>query len=314
MLKVLGCCALLIASAVGQQPIGEVQGSDASVRGAVVLSSGGTTIMSGSQITAGANAANVRLSRGGELRVCASGNVTITGSANAREHLVALNSGDIETHYSLASSADTVVTPDFRLMLPGPGDFHLAFGVRGNGDMCVKSLPGNTSSIIVYEVFGDATHQVKAGQSLFFHLGSVTSATVLTNEACGCAGVAAAKPVTELGFPEKQSVTAAAALAAGQPVPELAPALPGVTTDKEQVMAKVDAPIVFRGDALAPDPTPVEPAIKPGMLAPREPPPLPWPPAPVVEMKVPAQSVTEKPVGKKKWFQRLGSALASIFR
>lgn len=316
MLKWFYCGAFLLGSAAAQQPIGEVQGLDASVRGAVVLSSGGTTIMSGSQVTAGASAASVKLSRGGELKICAGSNVTITGSANAREQLVALNNGDIETHYSLTSSADTVVTPDFRLMLPGPGDFHFAVGVRGNGDMCVKSLPGNTSSIIVNEIFGDATHQVRAGVSLFFHLGSVTTATPLAMEGCGCAAVTEVKPSTELGFPEKQSVTAAAALAAGQPVPELSPALPGVTTDKQQVMAKVDAPFVYRGEAAKDkeESSPASPAPTTAMLAQQEPVPVPSPPSPVVQVAAPAMAEPAKPPARKKWFQRLGSKLASIFR
>jgi hypothetical protein len=296
--------ALLSAAAWGQHAIGEVQGPDATVRGAVVLAPTGTTVMSGSEIIAGASVTNLRLARGGDLKVCPGSSISVTGSSNGRENLIALAAGSIETHYNMNSSADTVMTPDFRIVLPGPGSFHFAIGVKGNGDTCVKSMPGASSSLIVNEVFGEGTHQVKPGDSLTFHKGVVEGATTSGSaESCGCPVMASVKPSTELGFPEQQSQKAAAAVAAGQPMPEVFPATPAVSAGKNEVLMQVDAPVVFRGEDLPLNTT---------VLAYKTMAAIPWPPPtePVVKAPTPPRPVVAK---KKGWFQKLGSAIAGIF-
>jgi len=325
-------CVLLVATAAAQQgpqPIGEVQGADANVRGAVTVGATGTILMSGSQVSAGANPATIKLVRGGELRVCAGGSITITASVSGREALVGLNTGAIETHYRLSSSADTVMTPDFRLLLPGPGDFHFAIALKGSGDMCVKSLPGNSSAMIVHEVFGEGTHQVRPGDGVVFQKGSVQNPIpVPAGEECGCASVVAVRPVVEkpvvekpevkpmeLGFPEQQSQRAAAAIAAGEPPPSTAAALPGVSTDKNEVITKVDAPIVFRGEDLpAPKREQTAASSAPGPAVEKGSPAATRPDEPKVEAKAAAEPAPPPPPVKKKWYQRLGSALAKLFR
>jgi hypothetical protein len=308
--------AMAVAAAQqNAQPMGEVHGPDAIVRGAVTVSPTATLVLSGSQVSAGASPAIIKLTRGGELKVCAGSSITMTASASGREALFGLNQGTLETRYRLSSSADTVVTPDFRLQLPGPGDFHFAIGMRNSGDMCVKSLPGNSSSMIVHEVFGDGSHQVRAGEAVVFQKGSVQNSVALpTTEECGCANAIAANPVAskpvaakpvELGFPEQQSQRAAAAIAAGEPPPETS-ALPGVSNDKNEVLTKVDAPIVFRGEELGKPAPPVPgepavPAVEPN--AERK-----------VEAKTPEVPADKPKPVKKRWYQKLGSALANIFR
>jgi hypothetical protein len=308
MRKLVGFAILIAVAAAQQAPsgaIGEVHGTDATVRGAVTVGATTTTVMSGSQVSAGTTPATIKLTRGGELKVCSASSITITASATGREALVGLNSGSIETRYRLGPNADTIVTPDFRLQLPGPGDFYFAVGVRSTGDMCVKSLPGNGSAVIVNEVFGDGTHQVRPGEALVFQKGTVQNAVPIpAGDDCGCTTAAKA---TELGFPEQQSQQAAAAIAAGQPPPTTAP-LPGVSANRNEVITKVDAPIVFRGEDVGKTPR---------VAANSEPPsekPTPAkvePPAAPKAAEVPTPAL--KPV-KKKWFQKLGSAIANIFR
>jgi len=318
----------------GGQAIGEMQLTDATVRGAVTLSPAGASLMSGSQVSAGASAAVIRLTRGGELKVCAQSNITITASASGKETLVGLNGGALETRYRLGPNADTIVTPDFRLALPGPGDFHFAVGMKPNGDMCVKSLVGNSSAMIVNEVFGDGTHQVRPGDAVLFEKGRVAASRALApGEDCGCVEVklaelglpkqelqkappvaAEAKPVekpVELGFPEQQSQKAAAAVAEGKPVEKPAP-LPQVTTRQDEVITKVDAPIVFRGEELAPKPK-AEPANAAAASAPPKAAALPAKEEPKPAAKAADEPPAPKPV-KKRWYQRLGSAIANLFR
>src|SRR5437899_1586399 len=105
IVHLLAAMALTAAFASAQVAIGHVESNDASVRGSVVLSSsGGATVMSGAQITAGEKNASLKLARGGEVHVCSGGNISITSSNNGRENLIGLNSGAIETKYNLASN------------------------------------------------------------------------------------------------------------------------------------------------------------------------------------------------------------------
>src|SRR4051812_25876597 len=166
--------------AVGQNPtaansgiIGEVRSPDATIRGSVVVGANGTSVMSGSQVSAGASNAAIGLKRGGELKVCKGSNVTLTSASSGREMLIALNSGVLETHYTLPSTSDTIVTADFRITLTGPGAFHFSVGTAANGGLCVHSLAGNTSSVIVNEQFGEGAHQVKPGEEIAFRNGKV---------------------------------------------------------------------------------------------------------------------------------------------
>jgi hypothetical protein len=292
------------ATASAQVPIGQVQSTDATVRGSVVFVNNGASIMSGAQITAGEKNSTLKLTRGGEVNVCSGSSISVTSSNNGKENLIGLNSGAIETHYNLASNADTIMTPDFRLLLAGPGAFHFGISMSQRGDTCVQSLPGNASSIIVNEQFGEGTHQVKPGEQVTFHNGHVDNPTSTSGQNCGCPAQALPKPAvaTEFRFPEQQSRTAAQAVASGQPAPK-APGipLPAITPPEPgKVYMQVDAPVVFRGEDI--------PAPAPGTatLARAELPP--WPP---IELQTVAAKPEAKP--KKKWYQRFGSALASVF-
>jgi hypothetical protein len=283
-----------------QQAIGELQSPDATVRGAVTLGKSGAAIMSGSEITAGDTNARIELKRGGALDVCRSSSTTITSASNGREMLIALNSGTIEVHYTIPAKSDTIVTPDFRVSLTGPGAFDFAIGSVPNGGVCVRSLPGNASSLIVNEQFGDGAHQVKPGEQVTFRNGHVDDLLPSATD-CGCPPMpaenasASAAGKAGLNFPEQQSRSAEAAVAAGLPVP-------GITVPRQaapkpgQVYTQVDAPVVFRADEM-PRPAPAVPRAS-----------LPVAPSGFLPTAEPP-----KAEGKRSWFHRFGKALASIF-
>lgn len=289
------------AQALGQdQAIGELRSPDATVRGSVTLGKTGAAIMSGSQITAGDANAQVVLKRGGTVQVCGGSSATITSASNGREMLIALNSGTLEVHYTIPAKSDTIVTPDFRLTLAGPGAFDFAVGSSPNGGVCVRSLPGNASSLIVNEQFGDGAHQVKPGEQATFRNGHVDD-PLPTAADCGCP-----KPAGEnagaatgnkggLSFPEQESRNAEAAVAAGLPVP--GGVVPPQTAPKPgQVYTQVDAPVVFRADEI-PRPAPSVPRAS-----------LPMVPSGLLPVARPP-----KAEAKRSWFERFGKALASIF-
>ena len=175
----LGASLVAVTAICGhaQAVIGEMFASDASVRGSVLFASGGTQIQSGSSVTAGDAAAVLKLRRGGEVRVCPKTGVSVAASPNGRDLLWGMNSGSIEAHFTLSASSDTVMTPDFRILLSGPGIFHFAISADAKGNTCVKALPENTASLIVSELNGDGTYQVKPNVQVVFQNGSVANAS-----------------------------------------------------------------------------------------------------------------------------------------
>jgi len=255
--------------------IGEVFAGDASVHGSVLLAGGGPRLLSGSTIAAGAQAARVRLARGGELRVCPETKVTVNATAR-RELMLSLSAGALEAYYTLGASADSIVTPDFRILLIGPGQFHLAIGADFRGNACVKSLQENSAAVLVSELMGDGSYQVKPGEQVHFRNGTVREPSAEPLGECGCPAAgsvqnllrtaAAAPPVvppleTNQTTAPSSVVEQARAPAAVEQVPTpvveqaTVPAVPASAPG--EVHVQVEAPFVF--SAAEPEPAP-EPA------------------------------------------------------
>jgi len=227
---------------LAQQPLGELYATDASVKGSVILAGSGTSVLSGSSIQAGAQAATLKLERGGSLLVCPGTRLSVTASQTGRELMFSLNSGSLEMNYPLGASADTLLTPDLRLLMPGPGTVHVAVHVTPEGDTCVQSLPWNAAAIVVSETMGDATYQVKHDEAVQFKAGHLGEAT-RTRLNCGC-------PVA----PQTQVAKAAAPqpVEAKSPQPMAPPAQPMPTPSPEEHLS-VDAPFIFHANDPAPD-------------------------------------------------------------
>ena len=251
--------------------------------GTVVMA--GSRVATGSSVSAGVDTAILRLGRGGEVHVCPGTTVSVTASPDGRTLMMGMSTGALEAHYRLEASADSVVTPDFRILLAGPGEFHYAISADSRGNTCVRALPGNTASVIVNELMGDGTYQVKPAEQIVFHSGRLMEASNTMPAGCGCppppvpvmrAAAALDTPIPEDKLPASARLaqpdeavkpvpppeSGAGLRSSGPPPSQVTLSVTGPETAAlpparpDEVHVQVDAPLVFR----ASDPPPPPPA------------------------------------------------------
>jgi len=242
-LKWLVGAALLVGAGTqsyAQKAVGSVSSADATVSNpsGVLRPVGGRVSLVGNEtVTAKDHMAAVSLARGGEVRVCQSTGVHLSGAGD-ESLLLALDRGAMEVRMK-ARSGDVVMTPDLRFTLGTAGSLDLEIRVMGNGDTCVDNRGHKAPMLQITDAFGEANYELKAGQHVTFEHGSLREVVDRETMPCGCPP------------DERKSVSLAEAAIAGG-------AAKGKPVTPEQAAAAHPFPSAVSEGLAAPSPMPAE--------------------------------------------------------
>jgi hypothetical protein len=251
------------------------------VTGALEVSHGKAVIVASGTITSGSQTTQVTLPRRGVLSVCASTTVKLASDSSVPAGetpglMMAMDHGAIEASFATGRNSDVLMTPDFRILISGPGSADVKVRLGQHGDTCVDNAGVNAPYVLVTSVFDSGDYRVQAGQRVMFEHGSLHEVVDHEKEPCGC------PPPVAGGneFPLAQSEGLA-------PAPAPAPA----AVAKSDAPAQPVEPLVYKSEDHAPQPV-VDP-----------------PPAPAPAPTAAPAAPEKKPAAKKK-----GNFIVRFFR
>ena len=149
--------------AYAQDSIGTLKTEGAEISGMVTVSSGHATIANSGTISTSGQPAEVALSRGGSVKVCAGSSVRLSQPALgvARPPLLtALNRGALELRTG-AEKNDVILTPDIRFELSDAAPLNLRIRLVANGDTCVDNAGKDAPILHATEAFGTGAYFVR---------------------------------------------------------------------------------------------------------------------------------------------------------
>ncbi len=299
LLATLLLLATLASAAKAQSgsPIGRTSAKEVNVSGAVEVHGGEMLLGNGSAITAGDQAVNIALTRGGDLKLCSTTAVHLSrdrtiDAADSTALMMSLDRGAIEANYETGKYSDVLLTPDLRILISGPGHADFKVRVNAKGDTCVDNHGANAPYITVSSQIDGGLYRIQPNQHVMFLHGGLSDVVDAETEPCGCPAaplsVASAPPskTADTDFP----LAVSEGLAAPPGLPTTPVAKPG------EVHAQVTVPLVYNGDA-----APAVSSAKPAESTPAAPPPA--------AVAPPPKSATSQPG----FFHRVGRFFSRVF-
>jgi hypothetical protein len=167
----------------------------AKVTGALEVSQGRAVIVASGTIASGSQTTEVVLPHRGVLRVCASTTVKLAADSSVPVGetpglMMAMDQGAVEMSFATSSAAgrnaDVLMTPDFRILIGGPGAAEIKIRLGQHGDTCVDNVGVNAPYVLVTSVFDGGNYHVQPGQRVMFEHGSLREVVDNEKEPCGC--------------------------------------------------------------------------------------------------------------------------------
>jgi hypothetical protein len=226
----------------------------AKVIGALEVSQGRAVIVASGTISSGNQTTEVVLPHRGVLRVCASTTVKLAADASVPAGempglMLAIDHGALEMSFANSAAAgrnaDFLMTPDFRILIGGPGAAEVKVRLGLHGDTCVDNSGVNAPYVLVTSVFDGGNYRVQPGQRVMFEHGSLREVVDNEKEPCGC------PPPLHPGtneFPVAQSAGLA-------PLPKPAPNVVSLTSAPPQAPQTQIEPLVYNSADHAAKPT-----------------------------------------------------------
>jgi hypothetical protein len=278
-------------------PLDPNSDSAAKVTGALEVSNGKAVIAKSGSITSGNKTTQVILPHRGVLRVCASTAVNLSSDATVPAGetpglMVALDHGAVETSFATGQNSDVLLTPDFRILIGGPGSSELKVRLGQHGDTCVDNPGANAPYVVVSSVFEGGAYRVQPGQRVMFQHGSLKEVVDQEKEPCGCP--AEARPGSN-DFPLAQSAGLAPL---DKPAPSPQPAQP-VPPNPPASQPPLNEPLVYTAPAAPPQTMPEKPAA------------VPLPQPPTVQAQSPAPPAQQQK--KTGFFHSIGRFFRKVF-
>jgi hypothetical protein len=211
------------------------------------VDNGRAYIAADAAITAAGQTTHVTLPYRGTLLICAYTIVKLASDSSVPAGqlaglLMAMDHGAVEMSFATTRSSDILLTPDFRILISGPGAAELKVRLGPQGDTCVDNAGANAPYVLVSSIFEGGAYRVQPGQRVMFQHGNLHEVVDQEKESCGC------PPAEVKGneFPLAQSEGLA-------PLPKSAPAVepPG------DASASPVAPLVYKSEEHAPQPAEV---------------------------------------------------------
>ena len=189
-LSLTAVCGAQQTASVGPIAIVPVD-SSTSVTGALQITAGQALIGASGSVTAGAKTTEVILPHRGVLRVCASTTVKLTSDTSVPVGetpglVMGLDRGALEASFATGQNADVLLTPDFRILITGPGAADVNVRLGEHGDTCVDNAGVSAPYVLVSSVFEGGAYRVQGGERVMFQHGSVHEVVTGEKESCGC--------------------------------------------------------------------------------------------------------------------------------
>ena len=177
-----------VAPAATVQTIATVPVAGVVLSGSLSVENGRATIGNNGTITAGDQTAEVALTRGGSLNVCASTKIHLsTDNTTAGGALmIAMDRGAMEAHYTPGQYSDVLMTPDLRILISPPGEADISLRVNRQGDTCVDNHGANAPYVLASSLFDGGAYRVQPNQRVLFEHGSLHEVVDNEQESCGC--------------------------------------------------------------------------------------------------------------------------------